>query len=119
MPINWAGLPDVESPAIKTAGTIDWTSLPDQKEVEFSEQQISDVERLAREDNTVDDFFYHIEDKEKANITNLNQWKFWVLPKKIVEGIFSEKESISVSEISSEFLSVSAKELYSEIQKFS
>ena len=63
--------------------------------------------------------YFFEEDKEKVNITNLNQWKFWVLPKKIVERIFSEKESISVSEISSEFLSVSAKELYSEIQKCS
>ena len=63
--------------------------------------------------------YFFEEDKEKADILNLNQWKFWVLPKKIIEEIFSKTESILASKIISEFSAVSAKELRNEILKIS
>ena len=63
--------------------------------------------------------YFFEEEKEKADITNLNQWEFWVLPKNIIEDLFSKTETILVSKIKSEFSSVSAKELHTEILKFS
>ena len=63
--------------------------------------------------------YFFEEDKEKADITNLNQWKFWVLTKKTIEEIFSKTESILVSKIDLEFSSISVKEIRSKILQFS
>jgi len=62
--------------------------------------------------------YFFEKDKQKADVMNLNQWKFWVLPKKKIEELFSTKELLSVDVLESDFTAVSIETLGSEILKY-
>jgi len=62
--------------------------------------------------------YFFEKDKQKADVMNLDQWKFWVLPKENIEKLFSAKETLSVDVLESDFSAVSVDKLGSEILKF-
>lgn len=59
--------------------------------------------------------YFFEKDELIADVTNLNQWKFWIFPRGTIEQMLKNKKTIPVSKLEGEFRSVSAQNLGKEI----
>ncbi len=55
--------------------------------------------------------YFFERDAKVADVTNLSQWKFWVLARDVIEGLFQNRKIVAVSRLEKEFNSVSAHDL--------
>ncbi|MDH2907924.1 MAG: hypothetical protein PXX83_07515, partial [Candidatus Nitrosotalea sp.] len=55
--------------------------------------------------------YFFENNKEIADVTNLNQWKFWVFQRTTIELLFEKRMTVRVSELEKKFASVQATDL--------